>query len=630
MSLIRNLRDRRLVQIVVAYLAGGWIALEAISQIVEHGVLPHIFYTLGLAWYLAGIVAAAIIGWFHGERGAQKAPLIEVLLLGILGTAVVGFSGNVTWRQYQRHQAVLGAAEGGLDPRRVAVLYFRDITRGGELQYLADGLTEGLTGELATVRALDVVSPNGVLPYRNGSEPVEVVAGALKAGTVVDGTVERSGDEARLNLRIHDGASGAEFRRATLTRSLADPLGLRDDLVEEASRFLREWLGAEIRLRRQERETSEPRAWSLVQQAEQAFKEARSAHAAAQVDVAERQFNRADSLLAVAEAVDPAWLEPIIERARVAYRRSRLGFDLHQDPEAILEPIQTALFHAERVLDRNPTHAEGLEVRGTVRYWLWHMGRFRPRVSPEEQERLFLDARQDLERAVEADPSRATAYVTLSHLYLNCDDRTQSSVALAARRAYEEDAYLETASVVLQRMVDAYSSLQQFADARQWCEEGALRFPDEPAFTECRLMLMLAPGGSPDPDSARSLVRRLDALAATEEQRAWTEVWCGVMQAGVLARAGRMDSARTILDGAHEAQRRIADDLDPRLDLLSLEAYVRHLIGEDERAIELLQRYAAVNPGHSFDPAGGLYWWWQELAHHPKYQQLVVLRPAGR
>jgi hypothetical protein len=47
---------------------------------------------------------------------------------------------------------------GGLDPKRIAVLYFEDVSTTKQLGYLADGLTEGLIQSLGQVQGLTVIS----------------------------------------------------------------------------------------------------------------------------------------------------------------------------------------------------------------------------------------------------------------------------------------------------------------------------------------------------------------------------------------------------------------------------------------------------------------------------------------
>ncbi|HMG19191.1 MAG TPA: serine/threonine-protein kinase, partial [Gemmatimonadales bacterium] len=68
------------------------------------------------------------------------------------------------------------------DLRHVAVLYFQDLSADSSLGFLADGLTEGLIEQLSQVRTLNVVSRNGVLPFRRSELPRDSIARAVGAG----------------------------------------------------------------------------------------------------------------------------------------------------------------------------------------------------------------------------------------------------------------------------------------------------------------------------------------------------------------------------------------------------------------------------------------------------------------
>src|SRR5665213_2534966 len=73
----------------------------------------------------------------------------------------------------------------GLDPRRIAVMYFEDDSKGHDLGYIADGLTEALIARLSAVSGLDVVSANGAALFRDGGVAPDSIARALNAGTLV-------------------------------------------------------------------------------------------------------------------------------------------------------------------------------------------------------------------------------------------------------------------------------------------------------------------------------------------------------------------------------------------------------------------------------------------------------------
>jgi hypothetical protein len=195
MRLFAELKKRRVFPFLGAYIAGGFLALEGASQLVENGMLPSLAYKIVLIFYLFGIAGTTLLAWFHGEKGAQKPRPVEIWLQAGLLVICLGVSYKVIRDHRQAAASVDAASALGLDPRHVAVLYFQDLSPDSELGYLADGLTESLIDRLNQVRALDVVSRNGVAAFRGSDLPPDSIGRALAAGSLIEGSVavRRSG-----------------------------------------------------------------------------------------------------------------------------------------------------------------------------------------------------------------------------------------------------------------------------------------------------------------------------------------------------------------------------------------------------------------------------------------------------
>jgi len=498
-----------------------------------------------------------------------------------------------------------GATGGGpLVQNHIAVLYFTDDSPDSSLGYLADGLTEGLIDKLSQVRNLDVISRNGVLPFRNSVLPPDSIARAVRAGTLVEGSLDRVRDRVRVTVRLVDGASGADLlRRASFEVPAGNLLLIRDTLATEVARVLREQLGQEVRLREERAGTRSTDAWTLVQQAERIRKNGEALVLAGKVDSAVARFGRTDSVLAAAERADPRWVDPIVLRGQLVERRVRLTRN------AAL--IEEGLGHAGRALALAQQDARALELRGTLRYRRWQLAR---PPDPQQASTLLDDARRDLERATNIDPTLASAYATLSSLYYQTKDL--QGAALAARRAYEEDAYLSNAPDILSRLFFTSYDLDQQRQAQRWCQEGARRFPQDFRFHECQLYMMTRLE-QPDVPRAWRLLAGIDSLVPAPRRQA-IHLREQMMVAATIARAGLKDSAHAVIERS-----RGTPELDPEHDLVALEAFVRTLLGEQDEAIRLLQRYVAANPEHSFRIGGDIFWWWWDLQKHPGFQALI-------
>jgi serine/threonine-protein kinase len=491
----------------------------------------------------------------------------------------------------------------GMDLRRVAVLYFQDLSPDSSLGFLADGLTEGLITQLSEVRTLDVVSRNGVIPFRRADLPRDSIARAVGAGTLVEGSVEPVRDRVRVTVRLVDGASGADLlRRASFEQPSANLLSIRDSLASEVARVLRERLGEEVRLREERAGTRSTEAWATVQQAELVRKKA-DAVVRVKMDSAVALYVRTDSILAAAERIDPTWPDPIIMRGELQERRARLARSA--------DLIEAGLGHAARALALAPESARALELRGTLRYRQWQIAR---PSDPQEATQLLNDARQDLERATTIEPTAANAYATLSSLYYQTKD--VQAAALAARRAYEEDAYLSNAADILTRLFHTSYDLDQQRQAQRWCQEGMRRFPRDYRFFQCQLYMMTRLE-TPDVPRAWRVLTGLDSLTPPP-QRELLHLRNQMMVAAVIARAGLRDSAHHVIERS-----RASPQIDAEQAQLAYEAFVRTLLGEQDEAIHLLQRYVAANPEHSFRVGGDISWWWWDLQKHPGFQALA-------
>src|SRR3989441_872465 len=539
------------------------------------------------------------------ERGVRR-PHRGVWRIASVAVALAALAAYFAIRS---GRAGRGTAVGGLDPRHVAVLYFEDLSAKRDLAYLADGLTDALIDELARVPGLTVVSKNGVAPYRSPDIPRDSIARVLDAGTLVQGTVEDVGARYRVTTRLIEGASGADFRRASFEQPKGNLLAMRDTLAGKGAEFLRERLGEEVRLREERTETSNAAAWAAVQQAERARRDAVAPGATEGVTA--QPYARAGSLLAEAEALDGGWVEPIVQRARVAYDRSRIA----RNPPDVDKALQVALRHAERALRRNPESPDALEIRGRIRFARYARG-----LEPDAAaaERLLAMARTDLEDATRLNPNQVIAWTVLSRLYYDEEDLVAAN--RAARAAYDGDAYLAGVDVILYRLYATSYDLELFQPAIDWCDKGRRRFPSDARFVECQLLLLSTKAKDPDVAQAWRLAAEAVQLSP-ERDRALKRLYEQVWVAAVLGRAGLKDSARRVLQRS-----RGSPDIDPEREILGFQAAVYTMLGDKEAALRLLSEYLVANPRHREGFRKNVHWWWRSLQEEPRFKALIGAR----
>jgi len=537
-------------------------------------------------------------GRFTGAKFWSMVAGALVLLAGL------GFG---VWKFGHRGGGVAGPAD-AFDPKHIAVMYFRQRGGSDSLGYLADGLTEALIHELSQVQPLQVVSGNGVAPYKNQDVPPDSIARALRVGTILQGSIAQADNRLRVNVSLVDAASGAEIGSTALERPRAEIFALQDDLAKEVALFLRKKLGNEIELRESRASTSKPAAWDLLQQAEQLTKETDPLLASGDTAAAARHLTQADSVLAKAESLDSRWPKPAVQRAWIAYRQSELvGFDKTLNSKWVTVGME----HADRALNLQANDADALEIRGTLEYWKWLLN-----LEPDQTRaaKLLAQAEQDLRTAVTANPTAAWAWTVLSFL-LGGEGETAEG-KLAAQRSYEADPYLKTAKQTVWRLFQASLDLEDAIEARHWCGEGQRRFPDYYRFTECQIWLYALKEVPPDVNQAWRLYDRFVAVTPPA-LKPYHQLYGRMLVALALVRAGLPDSARSVAEMA-----RGDASVDPTHDLAYYEALVRIQLSEPDEAIRLLSTYVAANPQMRASIGKDQTWWFRDLRGNPRFKSL--------
>jgi len=126
-------------------------------------------------------------------------------------------------------------------PQTVAVLPFvaGDSAEGSSDGYVAFGMTEALISELSHVGALKVISQTSVMQYKGLRKPLKQIAGELGAGTIVEGSVLREGDEVRITVQLIDARTDTHLWAQSYGRESASALANQRELAREVAGIIR-------------------------------------------------------------------------------------------------------------------------------------------------------------------------------------------------------------------------------------------------------------------------------------------------------------------------------------------------------------------------------------------------------
>src|SRR5690348_7429810 len=259
-ELIARMKQRKLVQWALAYLAAGWIALQALGLAADSYDWPHRVMQIAFAAFALGFVVALVLAWYHGEKGRQRVSGAELLLIAL----VLAIGGGLLWRfgrmapparspeAAQRNpgrvvpDSVAGATPSGLQvgsvsatataqavaipAKSVAVLPFVNMSGDPKNDYFSDGITEEILDALAQLPNLKVAARTSAFAFKGKAEDLRKVGEVLDVATVLEGSVQKSGDEVRITAQLIDTRSGYHLWSEKYDRKLTSIFAVEDEI----------------------------------------------------------------------------------------------------------------------------------------------------------------------------------------------------------------------------------------------------------------------------------------------------------------------------------------------------------------------------------------------------------------
>jgi len=541
--------------------------------------------------------------WRRWARRVRRRPGLAVLGATAIGIAIAYYA--LDWRVTK--QAIETDDTAAYPITNIGVLPFQDFS-AEDNAYLAAGFTDFLTRHLAGITALKVPSYETIRRYGEEGISLDSVVARHRLGTLIEGNIIATDQQIQVSVHLTDALTREQIASIDpIIEPRSESPILLVSLSVEVAQLLRSELGSEIAQRTLAADTECGTCLELYFKAKEIYRQAESLVATGDTASATAALQQADSLLVEVEALDHNWAQPIIAQGWNAFFRAEQYTDTPgtYDPEF----ARIGIAHAERALEREPSNAEALELRGMLRSFLSEATK-----DEVEATALWEAAKRDLTDAVAGDPLLAKAWNRLSYIHWR-DGRFVEAKA-AAERALEEDIWLKDNESIIARLCQISFDLEEIDEARHWCvDEGRTRFPSRTGFVSFELLLYAAANG-PEPDAERAwqLADTLVNLLSPHRREAnRPRVMMDV--AAVLARAGLADSARAVIRQA----RAIAPQASPSLDVR--EAMARLRLGETDEVLRLLGAYLEARPDRKAYIAKD--WWWKPLHGHPGFQALV-------
>jgi len=262
----------------------------------------------------------------------------------------------------------------------IAVLPFENRSGDPELEYVSDGIAEGITHRLSQLSSLNkVISSSSLRRYKGEEVDAATVTQEVDARAIVLGSMVQLGENIRISVELVDGQNNSTLWGETYTR----PRSALYELEETLSREIADALG--IQLTGEEGERLSKRYTENVQ--------AHEAYLKGQFEMSRGRFREALPHFEEAIEKDPNYAPAYAALARVYLFAKVLGIP---SKEALPKAEELAM----KALELDSSFAEAHSVLGSVQ-----SGYYRNWVEAEKEHQL----------ALELDPNSAEAHNTYAH-----------------------------------------------------------------------------------------------------------------------------------------------------------------------------------------------------------------------
>lgn len=113
----------------------------------------------------------------------------------------------------------------------LAVLPFANMSTDVENEFFADGLTEDLITAFSKMKELRVVARTSAFQFKGKTSDVRLIGEQLNVGTVLEGSVRKSGNRLRVTAQLINVADGFHIWSERYDREMADVFEIQDDIA---------------------------------------------------------------------------------------------------------------------------------------------------------------------------------------------------------------------------------------------------------------------------------------------------------------------------------------------------------------------------------------------------------------
>jgi TolB-like protein/Flp pilus assembly protein TadD len=119
------------------------------------------------------------------------------------------------------------------DKPSLVVLPFVNMSKDPDQEYVSDGLTDVLTGDLSKISSLFVIARNSAFTYKGKAVNMQDIRKELGVRYVLEGSVQKAGQQVRIVAQLIDTTTDSHLWSQRYDRPFTDIFALQDEIVQK-------------------------------------------------------------------------------------------------------------------------------------------------------------------------------------------------------------------------------------------------------------------------------------------------------------------------------------------------------------------------------------------------------------
>ncbi len=252
-SFFAELKRRNVYKAAVAYAVVAWLLIQVATQVFPFFEIPNWAVQFVILALIIGFPLALVLAWAfertpegikrESEANRKAARKTGRKLTAVVVLVAIAAMGLMLFRLLHSHNV----SERGnpspptaeIDRKSIAVLPFENLSAEKSNAYFTDGIQDEILTRLSKIADLKVISRTSTQRYKSAPENLPEIAQQLGVATVLEGSVQKSGDAVRVNVQLIQAASDSHLWADSFDRKLTDIFAVESDIAKAIAEQLR-------------------------------------------------------------------------------------------------------------------------------------------------------------------------------------------------------------------------------------------------------------------------------------------------------------------------------------------------------------------------------------------------------